>query len=181
MNQHRTSLSSRRMALSAFRTSCSSRAPKSAPAASEVSGYETIWRADISDCSVWSDTLRSKLVVFTGEHIHLLERHRRRHPLAICPEAEPSVLPLSSVGGCRVTYPALRERVQIRAPCGRLDRRDANRLDGLVERLARLRVPVVNEVSARGHKADICHGHVASPSCPKTQTNFRPARWDVSD
>ena len=63
------------MALSAFRTSCSSRAPKSAPAASEVSGYETIWRADISDCSVWSDTLRSKLVVFTGEHIHLLERH----------------------------------------------------------------------------------------------------------
>ena len=57
------------MALSAFRTSCSSRAPKSAPAASEVSGYETIWRADISDCSVWSDTLRSKLVVFTGEHL----------------------------------------------------------------------------------------------------------------
>ena len=49
----------------------------------------------------------------------------------------------------------LRERVQIRAPCGQPDGRDANRLDGPLERLAKLRVPVVNEVSARGQKADI--------------------------
>ena len=47
-------------------------------------------------------------------------------------------------------------------PCGQLDGHDANRLDGPVERLAELRVPVVNEMSARGQKADICHGHVAS-------------------
>ena len=52
-------------------------------------------------------------------------------------------------------HPALRERVQIRAPCGQPDGRDANRLDGPPERLAKLRVPVVNEVSARGQKADI--------------------------
>ncbi len=68
-------------------------------------------------------------------------------------------------------HPALHERVQIRAPCRQLDGRDANRPDGPVERLAKLRVPVVNEVSARGQKADICHGHVASPSCPKIQTS----------
>ena len=83
------------MALSAFRTSCSSRAPKSAPAASEVSGYETIWRADISDCSVWSDTLTSKLVVFNRGAHPSTRAPQRRHPLAICPEAEPSVLPLA--------------------------------------------------------------------------------------
>ncbi len=49
-------------------------------------------------------------------------------------------------------HPALRERVQIRAPCGQLDGRDADRLNGEPERLAEPGVPVVNEVSARGQK-----------------------------
>ena len=40
-------------------------------------------------------------------------------------------------------HPALRERVQIRAPCGQLDGRDANRLDGPVERLGCFRHQVL--------------------------------------
>ena len=44
---------------------------------------------------------------------------------------------------------------------GQLDRRDADRLNGEPERLAKLGVPVVDKISARGQKADIGHGHVA--------------------